>query len=97
MAFSDTLQQASFRGIPFGVEVESTTVGQRVAAHEYPYRDGEWDEPLGKRAPEFRIQGFLLGGDVRYGGGDLQSQRWAMEAAAQQAGTGTLVHPAKGR
>lgn len=94
--FSDSIQQASWRGVPFAVELEQGSYGRRLAEHEYPFRDGEWPEDMGKRARRFRIQGFLIGNSLIYGGGDLQDQRAALESAAEQKGVGILVHPAKG-
>lgn len=97
MSFADSLHPASWRGVPFGVEAESSTHGRRKAIHEYPYRDSVWVEDQGKRAPGFKIRGFLVGDSAIYGGGDLAGQRRQMEAAAEASGLGVLVHPTKGR
>lgn len=97
MAFADTLQRASWRGVPFGVEQESSTHGRRKARHDYPYRDTAWFEDQGKLPPTFRIQGFLIGDSAVYGGGDVQGQRKRMQRAAEASGTGVLLHPSLGR
>ncbi len=48
MTWKDRLQDASFRGVPFKVEEESTGTGRRVETHEYPNRDKPYTEDLGK-------------------------------------------------
>lgn len=98
MAFGDNLHQASWRGLPFGVEGENAQVGRRVLPHEYPYRDTTWPEDQGKRARQFKVRGFLIANSTVYGGGDVGGQRDAMEDAADGSSVpGILVHPTKGR
>lgn len=98
MAFGDNLHQASWRGLPFGVEGESAQVGRRVLPHEYPYRDTTWPEDQGKRSRQFKVRGFLIGNSTVYGGGEVGGQRDAMEDAADGSSVpGILVHPTKGR
>lgn len=97
MAFADTLQRASWRGVPFGVESESSTHGRRKVRHDYPYRDSVWFEDQGKLPPMFRVQGFLIGDSAVYGGGDVIGQRKAIQKAAETSGAGVLVHPMLGR
>jgi prophage DNA circulation protein len=95
--FSDQLHRASWRGVPFGVDLEDQQVGGRYAVHEYPNRDGARLEALGARADSFRVRGFLISDSAVYGGGDVIGQRKRMEAAARTSGSGTLVHPQLGR
>lgn len=38
-SWSEHLQQASFRGVPFGVISGESVFGRRQAIHEYAYRD----------------------------------------------------------
>lgn len=97
MPYADTLHHASWRGVPFGVEAASQRGGRRLARHDYPYRDQIWLEDQGKRAPEFRIVGFLIGNSAVYGGGDVRSQRDRMLSALEAKGSGQLVHPSRGR
>jgi prophage DNA circulation protein len=83
------LQPGSWRGVGFVLDAGQTAAGRRIAIHEYPYRDDAWAEDLGKLPRRFTVQAFLVGDDV-------YSQRDAMLAACEQAGSGTLVHPSLG-
>jgi prophage DNA circulation protein len=48
-AWAANLQPASWRGVPFAVEVDTYRGGRRIALHEYPYRDDPWLEDTGRR------------------------------------------------
>ena len=89
MAFADTLQQASWRGVPFGIDLAGGQYGRRVVEHAYPYRDSVWVEDQGKLPRRFSLVGFLIANSAKYGGGDLQGQIEAMAS-------GILVHPIHG-
>lgn len=88
-AWAATLQQASWRGIPFAVRASLIRRGRRVAIHEYPFRDDVWVEDLGRGTRMVSFSAFLIGDDVF-------AQRDAMAAAAETAGSGSLVHPSLG-
>jgi prophage DNA circulation protein len=87
---------ASFRGVPFAVRSNRTEGGRRQAIHEYPGRDGSFPEDLGRRGRRYRIQGFIVSDDAVYGGGPVLLQQQAILAAAEQAGSGLLIHPTLG-
>lgn len=91
------IQPASFRGVPFAVLVGESRFGRRIALHEYPFRDDPWPEDVGRGTRKFSIQGFIITDSLIYGGGDVQSQRDQLVAAAESAGAGTLIHPTLGR
>ncbi|MES2034879.1 MAG: DNA circularization N-terminal domain-containing protein [Pseudomonadota bacterium] len=97
MAFADSLQGASWRGVPFGVDTGSRAAGRRKVRHDYPYRDSVWLEDQGKLPREFSLMGFLVANSAVYGGGDLESQIRRMLKAAETTGAGVLVHPSAGR
>lgn len=97
MAFADTLQRASWRGVPFGVDASSRSAGRRKVRHDYPYRDSVWLEDQGKLPREFSLVGFLIANSAIYGGGDLEGQIRRMLSAAEGSGAGVLVHPSAGR
>jgi prophage DNA circulation protein len=82
----DSLRLASWRGLPFQVSEGEATVGRRVHVHEYPFRDDPWAEDLGRRTRTFAVRGYLIGDDVA---GQLAD----FEAAAEQSGSGELIHP----
>lgn len=96
MSYWTDLLQASFNGVPFGVEAEGGKFGRRYARHEYPYRDDPWMEDLGRRARDHKITGFLLENDQVYGGGAVIQQKLEMIQAAETPGLGQLVHPSLG-
>lgn len=96
MSWFDQLQQASFRGVPFGVQGAQGKFGRRVALHEYPNRDKPYVEDMGRSTRKITLTGFLVENSLVYGGGDVFAQRDAMVSAAETAGKGTLVHPTLG-
>lgn len=91
-----SLQQASFGGVPFGVNGARLRAGRRHAVHVYPYRDDVWPEDQGKLPREFRIHGFLIEDSAIYGGGGVVGQREAFLRVCEAAGPKTLVHPTLG-
>lgn len=97
MSWFDELQQASFRGVPFGVHGGDGRFGRRVAVHEYPMRDKPYIEDLGRSTRRINLTGFLIENSLVYGGGSALAQRDAMVAAAETAGPGTLIHPTLGQ
>jgi prophage DNA circulation protein len=97
MNWFDQLQQASYRGVPFGVLGSDGRFGRRVAVHEYPMRDKPYIEDMGRSTRRINLVGFLVENSLVYGGGSVLAQRDAMVAAAEQEGAATLVHPTLGR
>lgn len=92
------LRPASFKNVPFGVRETGIVGGRKVANHQYPYRDTQWPEDLGRRGRGIRIEGFLVDGGGQYGGqGSIDAQAQKMAQACESAGPGDLVHPLYGR
>lgn len=89
MTWKDRLQDASFRGVPFKVEEESTGTGRRVETHEYPNRDKPYTEDLGKITFRPSITAYVVGDDCF-------DQRDRLIDALNKPGPGTLVHPTYG-
>lgn len=89
MAWKDRLQDASFRGVPFKVEEESSGVGRRVETHEYPNRDKPYTEDLGKVSFRPSLTVYVVGEDCF-------DQRDRLIEALNKSGPGTLVHPVYG-
>jgi prophage DNA circulation protein len=84
--WTNQLLPASWRGIEFKVFATNDQFGRRVALHQYPFRDKPWSEDIGRAARRPAFQAYLLGDDA------LARLR-TLVTAAEQAGTGTLVHP----
>lgn len=89
MAWEDTLQDASFKEIPFHVLQIEDAGGHDVARHAFPYRDGQETEDLGVRAMEIRVSAILWGDEYE---NDLDDLIEALE----DAGPGDLIHPVYG-
>ena len=89
MAWKDRLQDASFRGVPFKVEDESSPVGRRVETHEYPNRDKPYTEDIGKITSRPSFSAYVVGDDCF-------DQRDRLIEALNKPGPGTLIHPTYG-
>ena len=89
MAWKDRLQDASFRGVPFKVEEESSPVGRRVETHEYPNRDKPYTEDIGKITGRPSFSAYVVGDNCF-------DQRDRLIEALNKPGPGTLIHPTYG-
>jgi len=86
MALSTQLRPASFRGVPFEVDVGELEAGRRTQVHEYPRRDKPYVEDLGRATRSLSVQAFVIGEDYIERANRLL-------AALEETGSGTLVHP----
>lgn len=84
-----TVQQGSWRGVPFEVVSVTTTRGRRVDVTEYPYRDDPDADDLGRARRNHSVVGFLRGE-----GWEDACDR--LIAAIEQPGAGAFVHPWRG-
>jgi len=82
-------RQASWKGVPFLVRTDTTTVGRRGDLYEFPNGEQTGWRDLGIKAAEFSVEGYLIGADHH-------RQAAAMKAAAESPGPGVLVHPIYG-
>ncbi|MEW5727716.1 MAG: DNA circularization N-terminal domain-containing protein [Pseudomonadota bacterium] len=89
MSAPDNWRKGSWRGVPFWWTEATGKPGRRTVRHDYPQRDDAYVEDLGKKAPEFTLQVYVLGDDYI-------AQRDRLEDACNQPGPGTLVHPTRG-
>src|ERR1017187_5704565 len=94
--WKDELQQASFRGVPFGDKGGGFHPGRRNVIHEYPRRNKPWIEDLGRATRKITLTAFLITDSLVYGGGDAKAQRDALVAAIESGDVGTLIHPTLG-
>lgn len=94
--WTESLNKASFRGVPFAIYGGDARFGRRLALHEYPGRDKPYIEDMGRATRRIRMTGFLVTDSLIYGGGDVLAQRDALVAAVEQPGLGALMHPTLG-
>lgn len=86
----DQLQPASFRGVRFEVDSDSSPAGRRTQTHEFVQRDQPFVEDLGRQTREFKFAAFVIGADC-------YTKRDALLAALDKPGPGELVHPQFGK
>jgi prophage DNA circulation protein len=92
MSWRETIEgagDASFRGVPFKTTDAEIEGGRRTVVHEYPERDRPYPEDMGKRAKQWRVEGFVIGDDYL-------GQRDALIEALEAGGPGELRHPRYG-
>lgn len=95
----DTLQQASYRGVPFLVSSISVAGGRKVAKKRFVNSDLQLIEDLGLRQPTFTVSGIVAaqrdneGHEIR----SYQEVRDALTDALNAKGPGVFVHPFRGR
>jgi len=86
----EQLQPASFRGVRFEVDSDSSPVGRRTQTHEFVQRDQPFVEDLGRQTREFKLTAFVIGADC-------YDKRDALLGALDKPGPGELVHPQFGK
>jgi len=84
VGWRDTLEEASFRGVQFGVIERGFATGRRAVVHEYPRRDVPFTEDLGRKARRFSVRAFVIGDDYT-------TRRDALLDACERAGPGEYV------
>ncbi|VVN72767.1 hypothetical protein PS726_00513 [Pseudomonas fluorescens] len=89
MSWSETLLDASYRGVPLDVIDENLQAQRAIAQHGTPYQDGDSVEDLGRGARAFAMRVVLFGTNYEIA---LQ----ALLAALDTIGPGELVHPIYG-
>ena len=95
-SWAAALRPASYDGVRFGVIAGRTVAGRKQTIHDYPFRDSNWVEDLGKQARKFEITGFLVENDIALGSGGVTAQRDALLTACETKGAKTLTHPTLG-
>jgi hypothetical protein len=85
-AWKKRFRTARWRGVPFYTSEHDSTFGRRIQLFEYAQRDTPYAEDLGRTARQFRLRGYLVGGDY-------MGLRDRLRAACEASGPGQLVHP----
>lgn len=83
------MKQASFKGVFFYIQTDTLRVHRRSVVHTFPYTKDTVIEDLGVQPREIDIEAFVIGSKHSE---DYRS----LIAAAESAGSGTLVHPELG-
>jgi prophage DNA circulation protein len=86
MGWKDKYREASFRDVPFFVTRAEASYGRRVVEHEFPQVDDPYQEDLGRKKRDFKVEGYIVGEDYMIA-------RDAMIEASEEPGAGKLVHP----
>lgn len=89
MSWSETLLDASFRGVPVAVVNEKLQAQRALAEHGTPYKDGDSVVDLGRGARRFQMQLVVFGVNYEI---DLQNILYALDTL----GPGELIHPIYG-
>lgn len=89
MSWSETLLDASYRGIPLNVVDENLQAQRALSEHGSPYRNGDSVDDLGRGARRFPMRVVLFG--VNY---EIELQN--LLKALDTSGDGELIHPIYG-
>ena len=89
MAWKDTLQAASFRGLIFDVLAESSNHGHALSTHEYPFVDGANVDAMGLKPRHFEFEVIVFGDD-------FETRLQALLAAFEDRDPAELIHPVYG-
>lgn len=90
-SWRNSLQPASFRGVPFEVNAMEGGGGRRLVVSEFPGREIPYVEDLGRQAQRHNIRAFVIGDDYIGQRDDL------LQALQDNATAGLLVHPTMGQ
>jgi prophage DNA circulation protein len=85
--WTDQLQRASFRGVPFHVDSVEWSAGDNVVLREYPFQDLPTVFRMGAAAQDIKFSAYVIGLDYHL-------QRDLLMAVL--TGEGELVHPTAG-
>lgn len=89
MAWSDSLLDASFRGVKFDILKTEDSADRAVAEHAYPYIDGADIEDLGRGSRRISVEAIFYGDDY-------EARLQAFLAVLDQPGAGEFIHPVFG-
>lgn len=89
MAWTNTLLEASFRGVTFNCIRTDDSADRATAEHSYPYVDGADVEDLGRGARKVSIEAIFFGDDY-------EQQLKEFIQVLDVAGEGDLTHPVFG-
>ena len=86
MSWKDRLREGSYKGVKFETTEHVLKTGRRGQNNDYPQRNQNYFEELGKKTRKYTIDAFVLGDDYF-------ERRDALLEAVESDDPGTLVHP----
>ncbi|GKW40691.1 phage morphogenesis protein [Pectobacterium carotovorum subsp. carotovorum] len=89
MAWADSLQDASFRGVKFDVINARDSAQRDIAQHEYPNMDGADIQDLGLKPHSSQMQAVVWGDDY-------EPRLQSLLDALRKPGAAELIHPVFG-
>ncbi|HDL6529986.1 TPA: DNA circularization protein [Yersinia enterocolitica] len=89
MSWSDSILDASFRGVRFDVVNARDSWSRDIAQHEYPYIDGADVQDMGRKARNIRLSALFWGDNY-------DSRLQSFIAELDKRGAGELIHPIYG-
>lgn len=81
MGWRESLRPASFRGVRFHIDGRSFSTGRRIHNHEYPKRDQNYPEDMGRASRKWSVEAYVIGDDY-------MARRDALIAACERLGPG---------
>ena len=86
MSWSESMQDASFRGVRFDVINTRDSVERALAQHDYPYLDGADIEDMGAQPRSLQLTAMLWGDDY-------EARLQTLIQALDKRDAGDLIHP----
>jgi len=84
MTWRQNLRRAAFRGVRFHTMDRDLESGRRIQNHEFPKRNSNFPEDMGKATREFSVDAYVIGDDY-------MAQRNRLLQAAEREGPGQYV------
>lgn len=84
MTWRKSLRPASFRGVRFHVHDRTLESGRAIHNHEFPKRDTNYPEDMGKKTRSFQVDAYVIGDDY-------MGRRDQLFAACERIGPGSYV------
>lgn len=89
MSWANTIQDASFRGVPFEVLVVGDEGGKTLSVIQLPYVNGATVDDMGNEPEAIAVRALLRGDDY-------ETRLQSLLSALRTQGPGELVHPIHG-
>lgn len=84
MTWRNNLRPASFRGVEFHIDERQFNTGRRIHNHEFPKRNTNFPEDMGKKTRHISVTAYLVGDDY-------MARRDRLLDACEREGSGQYV------